>query len=257
MYFFDPQNPNKYQTIKNYLIPYTTNLTKFRYGGSGDSSYVYLKELMDKTEIIYSYGIGSDPHGLIFDIACANEDKQMFMYDASITYLPVPIHPNFNFRSEYVTKDNFQRHVTENGHLKKTDMVLKMDIESYEFDVVIENIEFINKHFNQISIEIHSLIEEIPHGWVIDEVTADIKKNEEKKILFLSLLNKYYNIFHIHANNHSPRYGDLPDCLEISYVRKDSAELTGVETQEYPILGFDFPNYDGREDYKLNWWTEK
>jgi thiol-disulfide isomerase/thioredoxin len=55
------------------------------------------------------------------------------------------------------------------------------------------------------------------------------------------------------CNTNSPKYVDFPDSLEITFLRKDYP-LFNLDKSEYPIDKLDFPNYDGREDYVLNWW---
>jgi hypothetical protein len=40
----------------------------------------------------------------------------------------------------------------------------------------------------------------------------------------------------------------------ISFLRKDYP-LFKLDKNEYPIDKLDFPNYNGREDYILNWWV--
>jgi hypothetical protein len=253
MIFFDSREPNKYNFLKKIIYPYLSDFTKKRYGGFKDGSYVFLQELFDKSNIVYSYGIGSDPQGLRFDLDCADQNKNVYMYDGSINNPPVN-HPNFIFKSEFLFKSLIKNHIKENNHENEKNMILKMDIEGYEYEVINNDIDFISKHFDQISIEIHGLIEEIPEKWTIEEPISSIKKDKHIKQEFFKKICQYYNIIHIHANNHSPRYIDFPDSLEISFLRKDYP-LFKLDKNEYPIDKLDFPNYDGREDYILNWWV--
>ncbi len=41
--------------------------------------------------------------------------------------------------------------------------------------------------------------------------------------------------------------------VEALFLRKDFP-VDEVENTRYPIKGLDFPNYNGREDYVLDWW---
>lgn len=254
MNLFNPQNPNKYQKLKDIITPYSSNFTRKRYGGTKDGSYVFLKELMDSAKIIYSYGVGPMPSWMTFDIECANNGKKIYLYDGSIDESPAK-HENFIFKKEYLNKDNFSTHIKENGHEEEKDMTLKMDIECHEYEVIPNNIDLVYKHFNQISMEVHSLIEEVPHGWQIDELSLNTKKNMQAKILFFETLNKYYKIVHLHANNHGPIYGDFPDSLEITFLRNDYP-VQGIDKNPCPLIGFDYPSYEGRRDYFLNWWIK-
>jgi len=246
----DTQNMNKYNFLKKLIIPQSLgSLQKKRYGGDEDGSYVFVKELLESSEYIYSYGIGSD---VSFDTHCADMGKQLYMYDASINKLP-SFHKNFNFKKEFLLSGLIRDHVRENGHLEENQMVLKMDIEGHEYDVINNDIDFIQNHFNQISMEIHYLIEEIPQGWEVDDLCKKIKPDKNIKSEFFKNLTKYYNIIHIHGNNHSFRFLDFPDSLEITFLRKDYPTV-GLHETCFPIDGLDFPNYDQIEDYKLDWW---
>jgi hypothetical protein len=255
MNLFNPSNPNKYKKLKELIIPYSCPFTKKRYGGIGDSSYVFLKELMEDSKNIYSYGVGHIPASMSFDLECANNGKKIYMYDGSVERLPID-HDNFIFKKQHLNKGNFIEHIRENNHQEEFNMALKMDIECHEYEVLEKNIDLVNKHFNQISMEAHSLIEELPNGWEIDPFPLYIRKNIDIKISFFETINKYYKIVHLHANNHGPIYGDFPDTLEITFLRNDFP-VNEIEQRAYPLQGFDYPNLAQREDYILNWWMNK
>ena len=40
----------------------------------------------------------------------------------------------------------------------------------------------------------------------------------------------------------------------MTYIRKNLVELQGVDMDEYPIKGLDFPNRDDFPDLPLSWW---
>ena len=247
----DTQNMNKYNFLKKLIYPHRLlELNKERYGGTDDGSYVFVKELFEKSNYVYSYGIGDD---ISFDRHCAKMGKKVFMYDASIDNLP-EVHENFFFKKQFLSAGLINDQIWGNGHGEETNMVLKMDIEGHEYDVVNQDIDFIQKHFNQISMEIHCLIEEVPEGWKIDDLNKKIKTNKVLKESFFKNLSKYYNIIHIHGNNHSYRFFDFPDSLEITFLRKDFPTL-GLDDTAFPVDGLDFPNYDQVEDFKLDWWV--
>lgn len=253
MFYFNSQEPNKYNFLKKEIFPYRTPYTKKRYGGKADGSYVFLEELINESKFVYSFGINIGFDAIKFDLEMAEMGKTVFMYDGSIES-PSFTHPNFVFTKEHISKDNFLNCLKTNGHLSEDKMVLKVDIDGYEYDLFNNNIEQIAEHFNQISIEVHSLIEEAPAEWIIDSLNLSLMKDKEIKKLFFHNIKKYYNIVHIHANNHSPTYVDFPSSIEILFLRKDSP-VGEVETIRYPIKELDYPNYDGREDYVLDWWV--
>lgn len=252
MIYFNSQEPNKYNFLKKEIFPHSTTYTKKRYGGKADGSYVFLEELINQSKFIYSFGINSDTDAIKFDLEMAEMGKVVYMYDGSIKS-PSVMHENFVFTKEYISKDNFLNCLKTNGHLSEDSMALKVDIDGCEYDLFNNNVEQIAKHFNQISIEIHSLIEEAPPEWKIDSLNLALMKDKEIKKLFFHNIKKYYNIIHVHANNHSPRYVDFPSSIEALFLRKDSP-VGEVENMRCPIKGLDYPNYDGREDYVLDWW---
>lgn len=252
MIYFNSLEPNKYNFLKKEIFPYKTPYTKKRYGGDADGSYVFLEELINESKFVYSFGINTGVDAIKFDLEMANMGKTVFMYDGSIDS-PSVTHSNCVFTKEYISKDNFLNCLKNNNHLSEDKMVLKVDIDGCEYDLFNNNIEQIAKHFNQISMEIHSLIEEAPPEWKIDSLNLALMKDKEIKKLFFHNVKKHYNIVHIHANNHSPRYVDFPSSIEVLFLRKDFP-VGEVENTRYPIKGLDYPNYDGREDYVLDWW---
>jgi hypothetical protein len=113
-----------------------------------------------------------------------------------------------------------------------------MDIEGAEYSVVADNIDLINRHFSQISIELH-----------------DINNLTYEKCDLICCLNKFYNIFHLHGNNHDFIFDGIPNCLELSLLRNDFPVI-GVESESYPIDGIDFSSVKGKEDFILDWWIK-
>ena len=251
--FLDQGNPNKYSYLKKLIFPYKTGYTKKRYGRNGDGGYILLKELFYKSKFVYSYGINDSPEHVSFDLQCSQEGKYIHMYDGSIEELPLK-NPRFHFKKEFLSEGVLKKHIQENGHESEYDMVLKMDIDGSEYDVINSDIGLISNHFNQVTIEVHNLIEEYPMMWELTESSYSRKFDKEMKRVFFENLGLHYNIVHIHGNNHGARHVDLPDSLEISFLRKDYP-ISGIDNQRYPIEGLDFPNYNFAKDYVLDWWV--
>ncbi len=103
--------------------------------------------------------------------------------------------------------------IVENGHSNSNNLVLKIDIEGYEWDVFDKiNVEDL-KRFTQIVCEFHRMDQ---LAWV-DKIDVF-----ERVIQKLSL---YFNVIHMHANNVGwlvdVDYVKVPVLLEISFVRND------------------------------------
>ena len=223
--------------LKKELTPFKTQFTKKRYGCNWDSGYIYLSELFDNSSIIYSYGLDKTEEAISFDIEASDLGKKIYMYDASIE-APAVMRHNFFFKKEHLTSENFSKHIKENEHCNQKNMILKMDVEGAEYSIVPNNIDLINFHFSQVSIEIHD----------INNVTQD-------KINLILSLNKFYKIFHVHGNNHDFIFDGVPNCLELSMLRNDYPVI-GLETEAYPIDGIDFSNVKGKQDFILDWWVK-
>lgn len=239
------QNENKdsfnTKNLTELLIPLKTKLTKKRIGGAGDGGYVLLGEIFNDCDTVYSYGIDDSENSDSFDVECANYNKAVFMFDGTIQREQSK-NPRLIFRRENLTADNLRSHLSINNNIDKKNMILKMDIEGHEYPVIEKNIKLINDCFSMMCIEFHGLNN--PNYY-----------NYENKNYVLELILEYYDIFHMHANNWVARKFDVPNVLEISFIRKGIC-LNELD-DAYPVDGLDFPNCQGRDDYVLDWWITK
>lgn len=247
MIFFDSKNPNKYSKLKKLLTPCKNPAFNFERYGKGDGSYVLPKNL-NKVSLL-SYGLGSDPEGCSFEQSFDKKGCVVHVYDASIDEPPVKF-SHVSWFKEYLNASNFQRHVKKLP--KKPFNILKMDVEGCEYEwATLTNIAIAASNFDALCIEIHGLIEEEVEGWVYPEPLLKAKREKLAPFL-LESLNRFFTPWHLHANNHSPRYVDFPDSLEVTYLSTRGPLF--VADYKFPIDGLDFPNYNGREDYVLDWW---
>lgn len=228
-----------HKNLKEILLPYLTPYTKKRYGLNHDGGYIFLSEPFQESNIVYSYGIGDTAEAICFDLECSRLGKEIYMYDASIDF-PSLMARGFHFKKEFLNKDNFQSHIIENSHSLETSMTLKMDIEGSEYSCIIDNIELVNKHFNQVSIECHNL-SQYP------------KSNIQQE--FFSKMLEYYNIVHIHGNNYDFVHEGIPNCLELTFLRKNYI-FDSLEKEPYPDPVLDFPNDPNKPDIQLDWWIK-
>lgn len=241
----------KYDYIKKLLTPYsTTELTKTRYGRNLDGGYVLAKELIDKTDIIYSLGIAPDIESISFDLDMASLGKTVYMYDGSIEK-PAIRHDKFIFKKEYIYLSNFLDKIIENKHLDKKNMTAQIDIEGSEYDIFEKCDERVFDCFAQLCIEIHDLnVEQLDH---IPPV-IDFKNDLDRKIRMLERLNQRYFVYHLHGNNNSYSIDNLPNMLEVTYIRKDMVNNLTIETNAYPLQNLDFRDSIGHPELLMNWW---
>lgn len=241
------------QKIKNLLIPFEFKDLK-RYGGNYDGGYILSESLTNDSNLVYSYGVGPSDAWITFDKHMSDLGKKIFLYDASIKEL-WDKRESFIFKSEYVNSKNILEHIKQNNHQNEYNMILKMDIEGCEFDTLINCDESLFSHFNQLSIEVHDVLNSNAESARLTN-TGSYGSRINNKILLFEKLNKYYNLVHIHGNNNSPsKAHGICDVLELSYIRKDRFEINPkISKKSCPIEGLDCRNTNSAEEIEMNWW---
>ena len=245
---------DKIDIIKSLLIPYEYKYLQ-RYGGNYDGGYILSSILLDNTKIIYSYGIGPEESWITFDRHMIKLHKHVYMYD-NLQNGFWTSDPYIHFKSEYVNSTNIYKHIVDNNHTEKTNMVLKMDIEGNEFETLLYCPEKIFTHFNQLAIEIHDVVNShCEPQYLINAYNQELRW--QNKIELLTLINKYYKLVHIHGNNNSSTVVEgVPDVLELLYIRNDCIFEESLLQESCPRHGLDFPNSPTVADIELNWWIK-
>ena len=229
--------------ILNELKPYYLPFQMRRFGNPyRDGGYGLYEKFTIECDDVYSYGIGYVPEQCFFDLQMAQNGKKVFMYDGSIEK-PVLDHENFYFQKQFVDSVAAKNHLIENKHENKKNLLAQIDIEGSEYELFLNCGEDWFSHFSQLCVEFHNL-----------------EKLEEEHFETFKLLNKYYYIYHLHANNHTDIFdesGKLPTCLEISFLRKDMTDIVPfLDKFPRPLNGIDRPCCIEKEDIFLAWWCE-
>lgn len=200
------------------LAPFSSpSVPLIRVGNKADGGYV-MGAVFDKVDAAYSFGIAND---VTWDKEIAERSIPVFMYDHTIDGLPED-HKNFHFfKTGICGKPNIDGMkdigtlIRENGHQGKN-LLLKMDIEGFEYSAIQALTDEEMSQFTQISMEIHDLqhlLFDAERHFVISECL--------EKIL------RHMHCIHIHANNVgwvAERGGvTVPVLLELSFIRKDMA----------------------------------
>lgn len=237
-----PQLVDRSSDMLPYITPYKCyNLngeeyTKKRIGRANDGGYVIPIEIVDESEILYSYGISND---VSFDLDFVRHKEVMVhMYDHTIDKLPYE-HHTFKFHKEGVAStqmhnlDTFNNQVATNGDNDKK-LFVKMDIEGAEWNVIntmnMDNIVC-------LVLEIHWLDKLEKHGIYIDT---------------LKILHEHFILFHIHGNNYVPPYGThkIPSVLEMTYINRKYISRYIVDNGIYPTI-YDAPNNPSQDDLPI------
>lgn len=112
------------------------------------------------------------------------------------------------------------------------EVVLKSDIEGSEYEIIDQ----ILKYSNRIKMSI------IEFHW--------LDKKEEIFLESIKKLKDYFEIIHIHGNNHYPKLDSgLPIILEITFLNKKYIEGKKVEyINKFPVKDLDYPCNPYKED---------
>ena len=217
---------------------------KIRIGRKNDGGYIMLNDFKD-IKIAYSFGISRE---ISFDKGLADRNIDVYMYDHSISGLPIE-NKKFHWKriglsSKNTTNSNMKTLkalLIENGHLKQQNMILKIDIESSEWNVFQELPSNIIKQFKFIVGEFHF--------------------SPKNKIKYLNLLKKIqmtHQIIHLHCNNCGGGIFDyfgynICSLLEITFVQKKDYQFSKFNSS-FPIEGIDYKNCNNKKDinYLLN-----
>jgi len=141
-----------------------------------------------------------------------------------------------------------------------------MDIEWDEWNVLDKiNSRTLNL-FNQILLEIHIIHIDTNNNFMLNnkKLSPYFSKfylnvyNQINDNLFsyyykiLKKIQKYFYIFHIHANNSLQMVEinniSFPPLLELSFVRKDLVKKAKITNEIFPITGLDYPNKSYRSE---------
>ena len=218
-------------------------------GELGDGCYVLLDDF-ENIKVAYSFGIGKN---IQFDKALADKGIDVYMYDHTINALP---YENNKFHWKKIglcgkskqnnNTKNLEELIEENGHTKEENMILKMDIEHWEWESFIDLKEETLNQFKYIALEYHFK----------DEKKFNINNNN----LYYNVLKKIYKThqpFYIRCNENRGNkanfgYNRICHIMEVTYIIRKGYSFKKDETI-YPIYEFEyvFPQ-PGKLDMNLN-----
>lgn len=208
------------------------NINLCRIGKPNDGGYVMVYPF-SSNNVAYSLGICND---VSWDLQMAEDGYSIYQYDHTIDKLPEN-NKAFHWKKEGVTgeKENARlKHletlIKENGHEGYNGMLLKMDIEGHEWKV-LNSIELETlKKFDQIVVELHGLVEEVP----LHENILNVKK--EEILSALKRITQTHQLVYLHANN-NVKIGMVdfngplitPNLLEATFVLRSKYQFKESE----------------------------
>ena len=135
------------------------NKKRILIGEKRDGGYLLFDDFIN-VHIAYSFGISRN---VDFDKALADRGIDVYMYDHTINSLPFE-NPKFHWRKigicgKYATNINLktlEKLIYENGHKNEKNMILKMDVEHWEWESLVDISE---ETFNQFILLLNFISE--------------------------------------------------------------------------------------------------
>ena len=184
-----------------------------------------------------------------FDNELAKKGIDVYMYDHTINSLPynnskfhwkkIGICANKEKNEDLKTLEDL---IKENGHTSEKDMILKIDVEHWEWNALNELGEEILKQFKYLLIEFH---------FSYPSNNSELYYNVLKKI------KKTHQVFYNRCQfrDNLVKFGNNVICqfLELSYVIRKGNQFLKDDTI-YPDFDFDFdgPIQFGKSEMNLN-----
>ena len=228
-------NPDKKFCIYHLILPKeVVGKKRILLGEKTDGCYVLLDDF-ENIKYAYSFGIYNN---IQFDKALTNKGIDIYMYDHTINSIPYE-NPKFHWkkiglcgmRSQNQNMKNLEELIAENGHSNEKNMILKMDIEHWEFESLIDLKEDTLNQFKYIAIEYHFKNE-------------TEFKNNNLYYNVLKKISKTHQAFYTRCNgdrDYIAKFGFNRIChiIEVSYIiKKDN--LFRKDEAIYPMYEFDY-----------------
>ena len=196
-------------------------------GEKSDGCYVLLDDFQN-IKIAYSFGISTN---IQFDEELAKRGIDVYMYDHTINSLPFQ-NDKFHWKkigiggkkTKNVQLKTLEDLIVENGHTSEKNMILKMDVEFYEWDSIIDLKEETLKQFKYIAIEFH---------FEFKYIKSNIYYQVLKKI------HKTHQPFYIRCNGdraYKVNFGNNRIChiIEVSYIIREN-NIFKKDEKIYPM----------------------
>lgn len=197
-----------------------------RLGPASDGGYLVPDDLEGITAC-FSPGVNKVSD---FELDCANRGMQVFLADRSVDG-PATEHVAFSFTKRYIgafTDDDFMTlddWVNASLPGDASDLLLQMDIEGFEYEVILGTSESLLWRFRIVVCEFH---------WLDDLFSQAFFQTASRA--FYKLL-RTHSCVHIHPNNYAGivqfRGIQIPRLMEFTFLRNDRLEKS-VHQKRFP-----------------------
>lgn len=241
----DVGNTNKILDVLRRLRPQDlVGVNKVRLGRPNDGGYVML-DLFNGIEAAYSIGINDD---VSWDQAIVSRGIPVFQYDHTIENVPeqhplmlwrkLGLHGEGHAAGDLIT---LARALEQNGHANARNLILKCDIEGFEWYVFETVSGALLNRFQQIVMEVHAF-DYFAQAGVADRIMRSVAN-----------LSETHNLVHVHANNYAlwTVVGGVPvpSVFEVTFARKDLGAFQ--PSHEIFPTALDMPCDPTKADYYL------
>jgi len=212
------------------LHPIRTQFELIRLGRDRDGGYL-VPNCLEDIEACFSPGVAQVSE---FERDCIDRGMKVFMADYSVDMPNWDLTKDkYSFEKKFIGSTNNEEFMTmdswfrSSGLSNDAELMLQMDIESGEYDAIINMSDELMSRFKIMVIEFHQL----QHLW--NRGFFGIMEIVIKKIL------QTHICVHIHPNNYrGPKDSiysimgiDIPRILEMTFIRKDIAMIKGYQPQ--------------------------
>lgn len=217
-------NPEDLAGLIKKLHPVDCGIDLIRVGSEGDGGYLIPDDLKG-IEYCFSPGVSTLAD---FEDQLADMNIKSFMADYSVASPPLD-RPECTFDRKFLGSSDRDPYFTlttwKDKYLKdyRGDFLLQMDIEGYEYEVILSTPHALLNQFRILVIEFHEL-EKLFDAFVFNMFSACFEK----------LLESFY-VVHIHPNNCTEvvRRGDIEvlRAMEFTFLSKRRATKVAPQTK--------------------------
>jgi hypothetical protein len=215
-----------------------------------DGGYIVPSLLVKQADALLSFGIGTD---WLFEEHWFNHNPCVIIhaYDHSTDVHAMDEYYQFKYEKFFHNNTvHFKNNIgpydslnvvafdTAIKRIGKENIFIKMDIEGSEYEFITNIVAH--------SDSIIGMVAEFHYIYPRANTTQ-----RQRFVDAIRNLQKKYNIIHVHGNNFGPVAEDnLPDTLEITFVRKDFCQSTKIKSKFY-IDNLDRPNNSELKDFYM------
>ncbi|MGH8252671.1 MAG: FkbM family methyltransferase [Steroidobacteraceae bacterium] len=223
----DATNKQRILALLEKLQPLESATPLLRLGPEGDGGYL-VPDDFDGIEACFSPGVGLLSG---FEKDCADRGLSVYLADASVEH-PGSLHDRFHFTRKFLgvtSSDQFMTlddWVAGSAVRAGSDLLLQIDIEGFEYEVLLGASDPLMRRFRIIVAEFHLL----DQFW--NEAFFGLAARTFEKIL------QTHACVHIHPNNSSPLLKKsglaIPPLAEFTFHRRDRMPVAARHAARFP-----------------------